>query len=109
MKKEITCNAVNVLYYLYFKNRELVHHFERVWTEDGMSYVDEEYSYIFCGIYNPNFPVNLETYYFLVGNNIIEETSGNEHERIFILTEYYRATLTLILKKKGKEHKTIVK
>ncbi len=50
------------------------------------------------GVYNPNFPVDLETYCFLYNNNIIEKTSANEHERMFILTEYYRQVLTGALK-----------
>ncbi len=109
MEQEIKCNIVNVLYYLYFENRELVYHFERVWTEDGMSYVDEEYSYIFCGMTNPTFPVKLETYYFLYSNGIIEETGGNEHECIYMLTEYYRMLMNTILKQKYKEPKTIAR
>ncbi len=107
MKNDLVCNVVNVLYYLYFENRELVYHFERIWTEDGMSYEDEEYSYVFCGMANSRFPTELETYYFLHENNIIEETGGNEHERICMLTPYYRTALTTILKERHKESRQI--
>ncbi len=107
MEQDTTANIVNVLYYLYFENRELVYHFERVWTEDGMRYHDDEYAYIFCGMKNPNFPVNMETYYFLHQNDIIEETSGNEHDCIYTLTEYYRANLWAVLKEKYKEKRTL--
>lgn len=103
MEQSTVSNIINVLYYLYFENRQLVYHFERIWTEDGMRYEDEEYSHVFCGMKNPTFPVNLETYYFLYENNIIEETSGNQHERIYMLTDYYRITLTTVLKKEYKE------
>lgn len=108
MKQELG-NIVNTLYYLYFGNKELVYHFERIWTEDGMRYTDEEYAHIFCGMGNPVFPVNLETYYLLFDNEIIEETSGNKHERVFMLTEEYRTILSTILKKRRKERKTVAK
>lgn len=100
-------NIINTLYYLYFENRELVYHFERVWTEDGMSYNDEEYAYIFCGMGNSEFSVNLSTYYLLYANDIIEETSGNEHECIYTLTEEYRTILARVLKERIKEVKTV--
>lgn len=100
MDREISCNIVYTLYFLYFENKELVYHFERVWTKDGMRYTDDEYVYVFCGMGNKNFDVDLETYFFLCENNIIEETSGNEYESIYILTEYHRVYLTTILKER---------
>jgi hypothetical protein len=106
MEENVSNNVVNVLYYLYFGNRELVYYFERIWTKDGMRYHDEEYSYVFCGMYSPNFSVNLETYYFLQNNKIIEETGGGEHTVIYELAEYYRIMLTTILNEKLKENKT---
>jgi hypothetical protein len=109
MEQDLKCNIVNALYYLYFENRELVYHFERTWTEDGMTYEDEEYTHIFMGVYDPDFPVDLETYCFLCENDIVEETSGNEHERMFKLTTYYRQILTVTLKERDKESKTIAK
>jgi hypothetical protein len=107
MEKELLLNIVNVLYYLYFEKRELIYHFERIWTEDDMKYYDEKYSYIFCGIGNPDFCVDLETLYFLCENGIIEETSGNQHESIYILNDYYKIFLTTILKEKYIERKTV--
>ena len=106
LMEENASNVVNVLYYLYFENRELIYHFERIWTENGMRYTDEEYCYVFCGRHNQNFPVDLETYYFLRNNDIIDETGGNEHESIYMLTPYYRIMLTRILKERRKENKT---
>lgn len=76
-------NIVNVLYYLYFEKRELVYYFERIWTDDGFKCHNEEYSYIFCGVGNPDFSVDLKTYHFLYEYNVIEETSGNKHEVIY--------------------------
>jgi hypothetical protein len=90
---------VNVLYFLYFGDLELVYHFERVWTDDGMRYTDDEYSYIFCGLGRRDFPVDLETYCFLYENEIVEQTSGNEHDRIFKLTSESRCALEIALAK----------
>ncbi|MEI7810533.1 MAG: hypothetical protein WCI41_03190 [bacterium] len=105
MEESNLCNVVNVLYYLYFENRELVYHFERIWDDAGMTYKDEEYSYIFLGV-SKNFDVDLEAYIFLCDNYIIEQSSGNEHESIYILTENYRIILANLFKNK-KEHKVI--
>lgn len=107
MNQSIKCNAVNVLYYLYFKNRELVYHFERMWSEDGMSYTDDEYSYIFLGLEHSNFHVDLKTYFFLRENDIIELTSGNECESIFMITDYYKKMLSTVLKEKDKKFEQI--
>lgn len=102
MEQNVRCNTINTLYYLYFWKRELVYHFEIIWSEDGMSSRDEEYSYIFCGLGNQTFQVDLETYYFLIENKIIEEDSGSENESVFILTDYYRAIISTFLKKNKK-------
>lgn len=100
MEQSIECNVVNTLYYLFFGGRELVHYFERIWTDDGMRFRDEEYAYVFLGWDGPRFSVDLEAYYFLSQNGIIETTGGNEHESIYVLTEYYHAWMGRILKEK---------
>ena len=100
MEDELKANVVNALYYLYFQNRELVYHFERVWTEDGMSYSDEEYAYIFLGCLVERMPVTLEAYYFLHEEKIIEKTGGSEHDETYVLADYFRTWLGNILKEK---------
>jgi hypothetical protein len=107
MGQSTTANAVNAIYYLYFENRELVHYFEIVWSEDGMSSHDEEECYIFCGMGLPCFPVDLQIFSFLLENTIIEKTGGSEHECTYELTDYYRTGLTTRLKGNGKEYKAV--
>jgi hypothetical protein len=102
MEQKVINNLVNTLYYLYFENRELVYHFERVWTKDGMRYSNEEYANMFCGTNNPVFQVDLETYYFLHENEVIEQTSGNKHDYVYTLTEKSKKHFQGLLKKNVK-------
>jgi len=64
--------------------------------------------HIFCGLRNQDFTVHLGTYYFLLTNKIIEGRSGNQHNRIFMLSDYYKLYITRILTEKRKKFKTIV-
>lgn len=95
---------VNVLYFLYFENRELVYHYERVWSEDGMSSTDNEYAYVFCGIHAPSFDIDLETYDFLYETGLIEQTGGSNNERTYMLSDYYRTYMTTFFNDKKRTH-----
>jgi hypothetical protein len=97
MEDELKVNVVNALYFLYFENKELIHHFERIWTKDGMRYSDEEYAYIFLGCRVQGFPIELEAFYFLHEEKIIENTGGSEHDDTYVLADYFRIWLGNVL------------
>ena len=87
---------------MYFENRELVYHYKRVWIESA-TYEDIEWAHVWRGMDVIPVPVNEVQLQFFLDNKIVEETSGNEHDSNYQLTEYYRIYMKRIITEKDKE------